>query len=279
MTIATRPSRAYRGADAALVLGAGLATAVVVVSLVSIVWTPYPLASADPGAALQGPSGEHWLGVDPIGRDLLSLTMKGLVASIGIPLAALIVAALLGLPIGFLAALSARGSRRTGIAEYLVLLPALFVALVLAAILGPSALVPSAAIAIASVLPLAGAVRDALRSVQDRPYLDAARLAGLSRWEALRAHVLREIVADVAIAGCKLTAAGIAAEATISFVGIGMQAPGVSLGLLLHDAQGYASSTPLPTIAIGLVLVAAIGGFRLLARGIARSEKARDAAA
>lgn len=277
MTATALPALAPRRRRVPLTVGAAIVAALLVVALVSLVWTPFPVAGGDPGAALQGPGGGHWLGTDAFGRDLLSLTMKGLLPTLLVPLAALIAAALIALPAGILTSRFGANRRSAMRVSSAALLPsALLIGLLLATIMGPSELVAAIAIAVASVVPLASATRAALRSVRGRAYLDAARLAGLSPWETLRAHALPEIATVIAAASCRLMSAGIAAEATIAFLGIGAQPAAASIGLLLHDAPGYASANPWPEIALGLVLVAAIVAFRLIAAGLRATTSGPD---
>lgn len=267
-------TRVHAGGRRRLLLAAGAALSVllVLVALVSLAWTPQPVGGDNPGLALLPASDAYWLGTDASGRDIVSLAIKGLFTSLAIPAASLLVAALIALPLGMLGARWARprwiGNAGAGAG---MPLSALFIAVIATALIGPSEVVAFVAVALASVLPLTLATSRALAAVQGRAYLDAARLAGLSRWEALRHHALHEVAEAVGAATCRLMCGGIAAETTISFVGMGGGPYGVSLGRLLRDAQGYAASSgPTALLALGLILAAAIGAFGLLAIGLRR---------
>jgi peptide/nickel transport system permease protein len=255
---------------AAMSIGSVVVLALLLVGVVSIVWTPYPIESFDVGAALQDPGEAHWLGTDPLGRDVLSLIMKSELASFVVAAAALVIGGAIGVPLGLAAARWPRlaGSTADGANAVLVLFPALVAAVVLATILGPSAVVLMLAIGIANIGPLSSAVRRAVQRFGSRGYLDAARLAGLSPWEALRRHVMPQIVTAVAAEAVMLLGAGMIAEAGLSYIGLGIQPPTASFGLMLHDAQSYIAAKPLLVIIPGAVLTVAVVALRLVARGI-----------
>ena len=78
---------------------------------VSIVWTPYPVTALDVGSAMQDPSGGHWLGTDELGRDVLSLVMKGTLTSFIVAAIAVAIGGLVGVPLGLAAARLAATSR------------------------------------------------------------------------------------------------------------------------------------------------------------------------
>ena len=128
-----------------------LALVLLLLGFASMVWTPYPVTSLDVGSAMQDPSGAHWLGTDQLGRDVLSLIMKGLLTSFVVAAVAVAVGALLGLPLGLAAAYWGTPGRLTldGVDLYLTAAPAVVFAVLFALLLGPSA---------ATVMLAAGAV-------------------------------------------------------------------------------------------------------------------------
>ena len=264
------PARAGLGYTAATLVLAVL----ILVGLVSVVWTPYPSTAIDVGAALQDPSGAHWLGTDPLGRDLLSLLMKGVATSLVVAGVAVFLAAIIGLPLGLLAARWSRfNAAGRGPTALLAVFPPLIAAAILATDFGASAFVSIAAIALGAIVPLAASASASVRSFSSRTYLDAARLAGLTRSEAIRRHVLRQIVRPIVAEAAILLGTGVLWEASLSYLGLGTQAPATSLGLILHDAQSYIAAKPLLAVIPGLTLIAIMVAFGLLARGIARQQE------
>jgi peptide/nickel transport system permease protein len=251
-----------------LAVAGGLLIALAVVALMAALWTPYPADVPDMGVALQDPSGAHWLGTDPAGRDVVSLLMKGLLTSFVLPISALVLAAIVALPLGGGAARWPRGmgGLLNGARTMLALLPAIIAAMLFATLWGASGMSAALALALGNVGPLAVATRDGLASLGSRGYVEAARLSGASRTAALR-HVLPLIVDRVAAEALVLFAVNAAAEVGLSFLGLGVQPPAHSFGLPLHDAQSYIGAKPLLTILPGLLLALLIGASLLAAKG------------
>lgn len=223
----------------------------------SVVWTPYPAGNLDVVAAMQDPSAAHWLGTDQLGRDVVSLIMKGILTSFVVAAVAVAIGALIGVPLGLGAALLGPyvDLLVSGIAVYLVALPAFVVAVLLAARFGPSAATLMVGIGIANIVPLALATRHAVVKTSEHDYVAAGRLAGASGLDLARRHMLPTIVRWLIAQAVAQLAFGIIAEAALSYIGLGVQPPATSLGVLLHDAQAFGLAKPLLLILPGLVIV------------------------
>lgn len=258
--------------DPGLVLGVSLWVLFAALGLVSVVWTPYAIDTTDMGAALQAPGPTYWFGTDPLGRDVFSLIMAALLTSLLVAGSAVIVGGVPGFLLGLAVARwpGATGWISSALQGLSPLFPALIVAILLAAAFGASALTVIAALAIANVTPIARATRTAVTAFQGRGYVDAARLAGLSRREALGRHVLPQIAAALGAEAAMLLGAGVAGEAGLSYLGLGVRPPAASFGLLLADAQSYLAAKPLLVVVPGLMLALAIVASVLVARGLAR---------
>lgn len=247
---------------------------------VSILWTPYPVTSVDVAAAMQDGSGAHWLGTDPLGRDVLSLVMKGILTSFAVSAVAVAVGALLGVPLG--AAAAAWGGPADlalrGIGGFLASVPALVTAVLLAALFGSSAATLMVAIGIANVPAFAATTHDSLAAAQRLRYVEQAKLAGSGPWEILRRHTLLGIWRRILAQGLARLATGILAEAAFSYLGVGVQVPATSLGLLLHDAQAYALAKPGLLLAPGLTLFVIVLALNVTLRGIMPRERPDGAA-
>jgi peptide/nickel transport system permease protein len=159
----------------------------------------------------------------------------------------------------------ALGGLLKGTRAVLVLAPAIVAAIFFAALLGASGLSAMLALALANVAPLAAATRNAFANYATRGYVEAARLGGASRSAALRL-VLPQIIALIAAEALTLLGANVALEAALSYLGLGVQPPAHSLGLLLHDAQSYVAAKPLLTIWPGVLLTLIIIATALAAR-------------
>ncbi len=241
-------------------IGASVAALLLLFGFVSIVWTPYPVSSFDIGSALQGPSGGHWLGADQLGRDLLSSIMRGTLTSFIVSAVAVAIGAIIGVPLGFAAARwpgPADRAIREG-ADFILLFPALILAMLLGAAIGPSFGNVMLAMGVVNIAVFMRALRDALRAIMPLDYVAAARLAGTGEIEIIRRHVLPALLPLVGAAALAQLAAGVLAEASLSFVGLGAQPPASSLGLILRDGLGYAQQAPVLLLAPGLVIIAIV---------------------
>lgn len=272
--------RLRAGAIASLVL--------LLAGFASIVWTPYGVTSFDIAGALSDPGPAHWLGADALGRDLLSLMMKGILTSFIVSAVAVVIGAVFGLPLGVAAARwpGFMGCAIDEIGDFILVFPAIVLAMLTAAAFGPSFATVMLAVGVANIPPFMRASRDALRLAMPLDYVAAARLAGTGTIETIRRHVLPNVIPVLAATALAQLALGVLAEAGLSFVGLGAQPPATSLGLILRDGQSYAAQKPELLLAPGLVLVAIVlalnaasGGVRDLLRPQFRDIGGGDGAA
>lgn len=265
LTSATTPSGSK---EPRLLLAEGLFGVLAILALTAVLWTPYPVDTPDMAVALQDPGSAHWLGTDPAGRDVISLLMKGLLTSFVLSVSALILAAIIGVPCGMVSARWRTGlGMLNGARTMLALYPAIGAAVLFATLWGASGLTAVLALALSNVAPLALATCNAFAAFQSRGYVEAARLAGLGGGRATR-HVLSPILHLVLAEAARLFGFNVAAEAGLTFVGLGVQPPAHSLGLLLHDAQSYMAAKPLLTLLPGLLLTVLIVASALAAEGL-----------
>lgn len=242
----------------------------VLVGFVSIVWTPYPVTSVNVGAALQDISGAHWLGTDHLGRDLLSLLMKGILTSFIVAAIGVVLGAVIGLPLGFAAA--AYG----GVADWLVLrlsdfliaFPALIAAILITTLFGPSAVNVMVAMALFNIPAFARVARDGALIYKPTDYVAAARLAGMGNVEIAQRHILPSLMGLLLAQAVLQLGIGIMAEASLSYVGLGAQPPATSLGLMLRDAQSSLMAKPMLAVIPGLVVVLIVIALHLVAGGL-----------
>jgi ABC-type dipeptide/oligopeptide/nickel transport system permease subunit len=214
--------------------------------------------------ARAAPSGAHWLGTDPTGRDVFSRLLHAARVSLGVGLSAAALAVVLGAVLGSLAGLLGRWVDTVvmRLADMFLSFPTLVVIVVVAGLLGPS--VPTLIIAIGVFQwPTCGRiVRGVTLSLREHEYLLAARAAGAgSGWLMVR-HILPAALPPICVAATFATAQAIGMEATFSFLGLGVQPPTPSWGNMLTDAQSLTviASQPWlwlsPGIAVALTVLA-----------------------
>ena len=266
MSSATRQSADTARLIAGFILVGGFAA----LAVLSFVWTPYDVAAIDVAAKLEGFSAAHWLGTDALGRDVVSLIMVGARNSLAVAVAAAALGLVLGVPLGLLA------SAKRGFTDELVMrandivfaFPAVLLAILLAAATGPSARNAIIAIGIFNVPVFARVVRGAALQQWSRDYVLAARLAGKGAALISRDHILPNIVSVLIVQATIQVSIGIIAEAGLSYIGLGVQPPAPSWGLMLNEAQTLIGVDPWLAIIPGIAIVLVVLGLGLLGEAL-----------
>ncbi len=236
----------------------------------SIIWTPHDVTTVDATLSLQDVSSAHWLGTDPLGRDIFSLLMKGTLTSFVVAAVAVFIGAVVGVPLGFAAANWGEAAAWSvlRVNDFLLAIPALVIAVVLATLSGPSAVNVMFAVGIASIPVFARVTIAGAAVLKPTDYLAAAHLSGQGNWDATRRHVLPNLAALLIAQAITLLAVGVLAEASLSFVGLGTQPPATSLGLMLKDAQSYLLLKPSLAVVPGVVILLIVVALNLAADGL-----------
>ncbi|WP_168581713.1 ABC transporter permease [Gephyromycinifex aptenodytis] len=260
----------WRRTDASLIVGGALVCAVVLAALVSFVWTPYDPLAMDPAARLQGPGAQHWLGTDKFGRDVASSLLVGSRTTLLVGVVAVGVAALVGVPLGILAAMSSRplaAILMRGM-DILLAFPALLLAIMFSAVYGASTSMAMLAIGIASIPSFARVVRSGALQVMRTEYILAARAAGRGGPAIALRHVLPNVAGLVIVQASVSFAIAILAEAALSFLGFGTPPPTPSWGRMLQESQELLQVAPHLALAPGLAIALAVLGFNLFGDGL-----------
>ncbi|MCC9649027.1 ABC transporter permease [Rubrivivax sp. JA1029] len=248
------------------VLGALLVGSVLLLALVSLVWTPWAPDELDIGARLQPPSAAHWLGTDSLGRDIVSLLMAGAQTSLLVGVVAVAIGLVLGVTLGCVAA-ARRGwldELLMRAADFTFAFPALLSAILLAAVYGPGLATSVVAIGLYNVPVFARVTRGAALGIWAREYVLAARAAGKGGWRITLDHVLPNIAAALVVQATIAFATAILAEAALSYLGLGTQPPRPSWGRMLNEAQTQWFQAPMQAVYPGLAIMTTVLGLNLL---------------
>ena len=253
-----------------LVVGGVIVALVVVMALVSYVWTPWDPTFVNPTDRLQGFSSRHWLGTDKFGRDVFSQILMGARTTLFVGIVAVGVAALVGVPLGILAAMGPRwfGELIMRTNDLLLAFPALLLAIMFSAVYGGSTLVAMLAIGIATVPSFARLVRSGAIQVMRTEYVLAARAAGRRPFAIGLRHVLPNVTGLVIVQSSVAFAIAVLAEAALSFLGLGTPAPTPSWGRMLQESQELLFVAPRLAVVPGVAIAVAVLGFNLLGDGL-----------
>ncbi|SIR02915.1 peptide/nickel transport system permease protein [Paracoccus thiocyanatus] len=255
---------------AALILGALLSGLALIGALVSFLWTPADVTQLAIAQKLLPPSGQHWLGTDHFGRDMLSMIMVGARISIAVALVAVGIGMGFGVPLGLLAA--ARGGWLDEVVmrgnDLVFAFPSLVIAILITAALGPSALNAIIAIGIFNIPVFARVTRGGALPIWTLDYIRAAQVAGKGATRISIQHILPNIANLLIVQGTIQFSLGILAEAGLSYVGLGAQPPTPSWGRMLAEAQTMVALAPHVAIIPGLAIVVTVLGLNLLGDGL-----------
>ena len=249
-----------------------VAVLLVVVAAIFAPWlAPYPPQEQFfDGLTLEGaplpPNETFWLGTDLLGRDLLSRLIYGARTSLIIGIVAngiaVMLGSLVGVSAGFFGGIVSSVLMR--FTDLMMAFPALLLAIVLAAIFRPSLWIVALVIAMVNWTQIARVTYTETRSLAEREFVEAEWAIGASRARILFRHILPHLVPTMLVWGTLGVATTVLLEATLSFLGIGVQPPTPSWGNIIFESQTYFTSAPWLVFIPGACIVVLALGFNLL---------------
>jgi peptide/nickel transport system permease protein len=223
---------------------------------------PYSPAAIHLDGRLLPPSHAHWFGTDELGRDIFSRTIYGARLSLLVAVSVVGISLLVGLVVGALAGYY--GGWLDTFLNILVMnaflaLPGILLAIAFVAFLGPGIFNLILALAIGGWVGFARLVRAQVLTVKEREFVEAARALGASDLRILSRHILPNILQPVIVQATIGMASAVLAEATMSFLGLGVPPPAASWGTMLNDARSHLFDSPhmvvFPAIAVMLCVL------------------------
>lgn len=270
-----RQSRNFRILLGTRLVGMGLVILLIVV--VCAVFAPF-IAPHDPLkqdylAIATAPSRSHPLGTDDLGRDMLSRIIYGSRVSLQVGAIAVFIAVTFGAVLGLISGYVG------GVVENVIMrfidavqaFPGLILALGLAAALGPSIRNVMIAIGFVSTPAIARLTRAQTLSVRETEYVAAARVMGASPWAIVRRHIWPNVTAPIIVQSTLLVATAIVTEASLSFLGVGVQPPTPSWGAMLRIGSQYLEVAPWIALAPGAAIFLTVLAFNFIGDGLIRA--------
>lgn len=248
-----------------LVLGLSFAGAGFLLVLLGVFWLPYP-AEALTGPPLAPPSLSHPFGTDWFGRDVLSRVMAGGRASWAVSLLGLAVGGVLGLALGLTAGFfpGIWASFLIRLADALLAFPPILLALLLAVLLGPGVSGVALALALFNLPYFARLSHAGALELRGREFVLAARAVGAAPLRLLLRHILPNLASSLLVQATFSLSTSLLAEASLSYLGLGVQPPHPTWGRMLWEAQTWVFRAPWPAVFPGLVLTGSVLGLNLL---------------
>jgi len=247
-------------------IGAVVVLLMLLVAVSATIIAPYDPLAIDFAGMLAPPSAQHWLGTDAFGRDVLSRLIYGSRTALIVGFGAAFVGATAGAILGV-------GSAYFGgrvdlylqrVMDIFISFPLIILALAMVAILGNSLPNVITAITIPMIPRCALVIRSSALSIREMPYVDAARAAGFSHARIILRHMLPNVMAPYLIMLTSFLGQAILAEASLSFLGLGVQEPTAAWGLMLRGAAvQFAETAPWMAVFPGLAISLAVFAFNL----------------
>ncbi len=252
-----------------------LVGAVIVVGLIFLAIFADFIAPYDPLAQniilkLKPPSSVHWFGQDPLGRDILSRMIYGSRISLKVGIATVSISLTLGLIIGSISGYYGGlvDELFMRIVDILMAFPGILLAIAMVAVLGPDLNHVILALCLIGWVGYARLVRGQVLSVRELDYVTAAQALGASSVRVIALHIIPNLIAPVIVEATFGMAGAILAEASLSFLGLGVQPPTPSWGAMLNEGRQYLLLAPHTTTFPGIAIMLVVLGFNFLGDGL-----------
>jgi len=244
------------------VIGALLLLLFAIAALAAPWLAPHDPSALDLTHRLASPSHQHWFGTDELGRDILSRTLFGARLSLTVAVCVVAFSLTVGLIAGGIAGYYGRWIDTTlniFVMNAFLALPGLLLAIAFVAFLGPGLWNLILALSIGGWVGYARLVRAQVLAVKEREFVEAARALGASDLRIFLRHILPNIVQPVIVQAAIGMAGAVLAEATLSFLGLGVPPPATSWGAMLNDARSHLFESPhmvfFPAAAVALCVL------------------------
>ena len=253
-----------------LLVGSVMVLTLVVVGLSAPWLAPYDPLAQDLTRSLQAPGGEHLLGTDQYGRDVLSRVLHGTLLALLEIVLGVGMSVLLGVPIG-LAAGYFGGRIDRALSWFMDLLfafPGIVLAILIVSLLGVGLFNMLLAIAIFSIPVYGRLTRNLTLGLKQMDYTDAARALGAPDWVIMLRHILRNALAPLMVQATLTAGAVVLTAASLSFLGLGVQPPTPEWGAMVSNGRNFLGVATHLSLFPGLAITFAVMGFNLLGDGL-----------
>lgn len=224
----------------------------------------------NPSNRLQGPSGEHWLGTDEMGRDVFARLVHGARASLSVSFVTVLISLLAGAVIGSIAGYYGGkiDNAFMRVMDVFLCLPNMLLAIAVVASFGTSMLNVIMALSIAQMPKFARIIRGAVLSVRDMEYVEAAKAIGATDGRIMVSHVLINCMGPIIVQATLNVAQAILSISALSFIGLGVQPPTPEWGNMLSSGREYMRNSSYLVIVPGMAIFFTVLSLNLLGDGL-----------
>jgi peptide/nickel transport system permease protein len=251
-------------------VGAAIVLVVIVAALFGPMVAPFDPSTQQMALRLEGPTGLHWFGLDELGRDIFTRVLYGARISLLVGLVVVGVSATVGIALGAIAGYF--GGRVdeviSRIIDILLAFPGLLLAIALVAVLGPSLTNVVMALTLIGWVGYARLVRGQVLRAREFEFVQAARALGATTPRILLRHIIPTTLPAVTVQATLGMGGAILNEASLSFLGLGVQPPTPSWGTMLNYGRGHLLDAPHLTIFPGVAIAILVLGFNFLGDGL-----------
>lgn len=252
------------------VFGLAVFVAIVLMALFAEILAPFDPLAQGVGPANAVPTWTHWAGTDSFGRDMLSRIIHGSRIALVIGVVAVLVAMVIGVVLGLVAGyyggwLDALIMRMM---DGLFAFPIIILAIAMMAVMGFGVRNVIIAVAVGFIAPFARVTRGDVLAVKQEPYIEAARLAGVSAPAIIARHVLPNVLAPIIVQAALRVSGAIITESGLSFLGLGPPPPTPVWGSMIAEGRNFIVMAPHISTFPGIALMVTIVGLNLLGDGL-----------
>lgn len=253
-----------------LTIGMIIAVAVILMAVIGFFWTPYGPTDMDFMLKNAGPSLQHPFGCDNFGRDILSRIMNGMGTTCLVALSSVAIGVVFGTIIGSVTGFFGGWIDEVvmRVSDAISAFPSVLTALIFISVLGPGKVNVILALGILFIPSYARIVRSEIIRYKELEFVKSAQVMGASKFRIIFVHILPNALVSMLTSATVGFNNAVLAEASMSYLGLGVQPPEPSLGLMLSDAQGYLQAAPWYVIFPGIMIVVIILGFSMISEGL-----------
>lgn len=255
---------------------------IVVLLVVVVPFLPgFDTETQDLGANLRAPFQDpaHLLGTDALGRDLLSRLSVAIRVSLLVAFGAVIISAVVGTSVGLIAGYFRKRVDVVlmSVGDIQLSIPVVLLLIVLVATFGSSPLLLVVLLGLTNWVGYGRVVRSMVVSLREQEFVQAAKSAGASGFWVIRKHLLPNVISQVVILAAFEIGVVVTIESSLSFIGLGIQPPTPSLGLMINEGQRYLQTNPSLVVVPALAIFLVIGGIQFLSQnvGVRRSRSTK----